>query len=91
MNGKMLVIMCPLLFAVPALSFAQERAGAESGTPEQERADQKAKSGHKHDLFNYRMNKRIWDKRQAKDEAARKLKKAKEIRDKESGQIIIKF
>ncbi len=94
MRKKMMVIMCSLLFALPALSFAsRENKGPDPSVSAYEHANENAKFKRNQNLFNKKAYKKMRAEKRAQKEAAKAeaKKKAEEAQDKGEGQVKLKF
>ncbi len=81
MKKKIMVMMCFLLVAMPALASLSTY----------ERAHENARFKRDGEVFNNRAHKEIRAKRRAEKEAKKAKKKVEEAQDKGEGQVKVKF
>ena len=86
-----MVIMFSLLFAIPVLSFAQEKQSPDPKASAHEKANEKAKFKHEGDVYNNKAHKKIRAAKRSKKKTAAAKKKAAEVQDKGEGQVKVMF
>jgi len=90
MQKKMMIIVCSLLVAFPALSFAEEKKVPVPSVSAKEQADVSAELKQV-DLSNSETNQEIRAKKLDKKETAKEIKKTEEVQNKDDGQFKVKF
>ena len=86
-----MVIICSLLLAMPALSFAEEKKAPGPNATAYKYADEKARFNRNRDSFNSKAHKEIRARKLAERKAKIAKKKEEAAQDKGEGQFKFKF